>query len=67
MHRERHDLDEFQPTSSQPSKDGADMVGLLSSSIELLARLQTNVNMEQHRSTFHVASFQHRLFQEEQN
>ena len=26
-----------------------------------------NVNMEQHRSTFHVASFQHRLFQEEQN
>ena len=35
VHREYRGLDEFQPTSSQPFKDGADMVGLQPSSAPL--------------------------------
>ena len=35
MHRKRQSLDEFQPTSSQPFEDGADMVGLQPSSAPL--------------------------------
>ena len=35
VHRERQGLDEFQPTSSEPFEDGADMVGLQPSSAPL--------------------------------
>ena len=35
VHRKRQGLDEFQPTSSQPFEDGADMVGLQPSSAPL--------------------------------